>query len=176
MAVHASSNASMRHDLQHGHLLFENLMTQQKSQIDSANLGVRRKIPGKFNNPAVPLEKYSRDLLGSPREKLRVSSSSVPVDLHVDQDLATNVDSILSSGMYMYPNRIYNVDLYGKFIRISLFVGIPTSEKIPVDLSQLAVVLSLFCSLHLFLSASLRHISISSVRSNFPDRWKSSKD
>ena len=58
----------MRHDLQQGHLLFENLMTQQKSQIDSANLGVRRKIPGKLNNPAVPLEKYSGDLLGGPRE------------------------------------------------------------------------------------------------------------
>ena len=58
----------MRHDLQHGHLLFENLMTQQKSQIDSANLGVCRKIPGKLNNPVIPLEKYSGYLLGAPRE------------------------------------------------------------------------------------------------------------
>ena len=67
----------MRHDLQHGHLLFENLMTQQKSQIDSANLGVRRKFPGKLNNPAVPLEKYSGIYLGAPEKITRETSLSL---------------------------------------------------------------------------------------------------
>ena len=62
----------MRHDLQQGHLLFENLMTQQKSQIDSANLGVRRKITGKLNNPAVPI---SGIYLGAPYKKYCLSLS-----------------------------------------------------------------------------------------------------
>ena len=41
----------MRHDLQQGHLLFENLMTQQKSQIDSANLGYVVKFPENSTTP-----------------------------------------------------------------------------------------------------------------------------
>ena len=62
----------MRHDLQQGHLLFENLMTQQKSQIDSANLGVRRKIPGKLNNPVIPLKNISGIYLGPPEKITRL--------------------------------------------------------------------------------------------------------
>ena len=39
----------MRHELQHGHLLFENMSDSAKISIDSANLGVKsRKIPEKF--------------------------------------------------------------------------------------------------------------------------------